>query len=572
MAGSIQDSLERIGRDLGDAVGVGFGSAQAATFAEMAADLRGLGLDGPAQAAERLAAAVGPGGTSVDQLNAFSRLQQMLAAFRVRLARPVDLSEGDAVEVPGLPSLRVKRNAIEARSISSLFDYPVEADPISRYAYLLYAQRTLLAGPVPAEGDRIGLWSNLQAGRLLVESFDRRPDLVYSYADGAFNNRNTATRRNAVRVLARFCLARAPMPTSDRAMRLLEVIFGFRPLIMLEALAVWRQAQGLGMGLEDPYPGIDGNGKTGIAKRVQEIRKLDANSKGFKLGMAWYLNPAEFGQEALELLQGPRGEVVTRLGRTVTLGADKKKRRQALAALCFVEDPLGIPYVREALHDRVVEMRQEALMNLGYQGDEAILPLCRRHLQEKTEMSGAAAIALGALADGRGFPLIWSAYERNIAPIQAVAGLKPLFEACMPMMARIAAAPWMMARQGTLEIFDVVWTSRASAAVLHTVDIAAESRAQRMLLKPFVPSQASDLGKRIGVGLRDLLVQRIGDRAVPLDARTAAVSHLRQIAPDEADALLAPTLKRLPAADVASFGQVRPTRLRFLKKGGKRAG
>ena len=74
MAGSIQDSLERIGRDLGDAVGVGFGSAQAATFAEMAADLRGLGLDGPAQAAERLAAAVGPGGTSVDQLNAFSRL------------------------------------------------------------------------------------------------------------------------------------------------------------------------------------------------------------------------------------------------------------------------------------------------------------------------------------------------------------------------------------------------------------------------------------------------------------------------------------------------------------------
>ena len=142
----------------------------------------------------------------------------------------------------------------------------------------------------------------------------------------------------------------------------------------------------------------------------------------------------------------------------------------------------------------------------------------------------------------------------------------------MPMMARIAAAPWMMARQGTLEIFEVVWTSRASAAVLHTVDIAAESRAQRMLLKPFVPSQASDLGKRIGVGLRDLLVQRIGDRAVPLDARTAAVSHLRQIAPDEADALLGPTLKRLPAADVASFGQVRPTRLRFLKKGGKRAG
>src|SRR5437879_9751640 len=280
MAGSIQDSLERIGRDLGDAVGVGLGSAQAATFAEMAADLRGLGLDGPAQAAERLAAAVGPGGTSVDQLNAFSRLQQMLAAFRVRLARPVDLSEGDAVEVPGLPSLRVKRNAIEARSISSLFDYPVEADPISRYAYLLYAQRTLLAGPVPAEGDRIGLWSNLQAGRLLVESFDRRPDLVYSYADGASNNRNTATRRHQVRVLARFCLARAPMPTSDRAMRLLEVIFGFRPLIMLEALGDWRQAQGLGLGLVDRCRGTEGNRQPGRDAGGQGIREVGGGAKG----------------------------------------------------------------------------------------------------------------------------------------------------------------------------------------------------------------------------------------------------------------------------------------------------
>src|SRR2546426_12701164 len=103
MAGSIQDSLERIGRDLGDAVGVGLDSAQAATFAEMAADLRGLGLERPAQAAERLAAAVGSGGTSVDQLNALSRLQQMLAAFRARLAPPAHLAEGDPGRGSGLP-------------------------------------------------------------------------------------------------------------------------------------------------------------------------------------------------------------------------------------------------------------------------------------------------------------------------------------------------------------------------------------------------------------------------------------------------------------------------------------
>ena len=295
-------------------------------------------------------------------------------------------------------------------------------------------------------------------------------------------------------------------------------------------------------------------------------------STAYNPAMRWYLDASEFALEDLAALQGPRGEVVARLGRTATLGTDKEKRRRAGTALCFLEDPLGIPYLQEALQDPAPQVRSEALMTLGYLGDESILPLCRRHLQEKTEMSRFAAIALGVLADGRGFPLLWSAYERNIAPTATVAGLKVLYEACMPMMGRLAIAPSVMSRQGTLEILDLVWQSRASAAVLHTLDLARDLRAQQILLKPFVLSSASELGKKIGTGLRDLLIHRVSDPTLPLDVRQVAVTQLRQLAPAEADALLAPVLKKLTGAEVAALGQARPSRLRFLRKGGKHAG
>ena len=77
---SIQEALERIHRDLADAVTVGLGTATAARFQTIATELRALGLEAPAEGADRLAACVSPEADQVDGLNAFARLVQMVDA------------------------------------------------------------------------------------------------------------------------------------------------------------------------------------------------------------------------------------------------------------------------------------------------------------------------------------------------------------------------------------------------------------------------------------------------------------------------------------------------------------
>ena len=83
---STKEALERSYRDLADAVSVGLGNATAAQFQTMATELRSLGLEAPAEGADRLAECVGTQADPVDGLNAFARLEQMLDAVRVRLA------------------------------------------------------------------------------------------------------------------------------------------------------------------------------------------------------------------------------------------------------------------------------------------------------------------------------------------------------------------------------------------------------------------------------------------------------------------------------------------------------
>src|SRR3989442_10201256 len=85
---SIQEALERIHRDLADAVTVGLGTATAARFQTIATELRALGLEAPAEGADRLPACVSRQADPVDRLHALAQLLQMVDAVRVRLATP----------------------------------------------------------------------------------------------------------------------------------------------------------------------------------------------------------------------------------------------------------------------------------------------------------------------------------------------------------------------------------------------------------------------------------------------------------------------------------------------------
>jgi hypothetical protein len=506
----------------------------------------------------------------VDQLNAFARLQQTLDTVRLRLATPPNLGTVESIPVPLLPSLHASSAAVEPLVPGGLDDYPTTENPASRYAYLIRAERRVRLGVVPPEGEGLALWANLQAGRLLVDSLSPFPAVALPLVQRALRAQNYAVIRNAVRILARICIPRAPLPPEDPAMRLLApVIHAAKPLLMHEGLAVWRQASGLPpWDPREPYEGVDGRGDYGLSDRVHKIRA--AGNRPVKPGEPWYIDPAEFGLEGLDEVQGPRGEVLARLGRTATLGVAKDKRRRAVIALTFIEDPLAIPYLREALTDRDVEVRQEALFALGYLGDDSILPICRRALEKKTEWTGMAAVALGGLADSRGFPVLWSAYVRNIAPNAAPAALKILMEACVPMLGRLAGSPALLARPATIDVIDCIWEHGAPNAVLYILDAVGDPRARKAVLKPFAPGSKDDKAVQIGRGLLNLLLARIGDRKAPLELRTAAVESVRQLAGDGSATLLAPVLKGLSPEEAAALGAPPAKGRRGRKLGGKR--
>jgi len=223
-------------------------------------------------------------------------------------------------------------------------------------------------------------------------------------------------------------------------------------------------------------------------------------------------------------------------------------------ALMFLEDAVASPCLREALRDPALEVRKAALWGLGALGDDSILPLCRRHLAVNSEMTDEAATALGALQDSRGFPVLWSAYERNLAQHRTTESLGFLCEASVPILTKVGLNPSMMSRAGTLRIFDYVWRDGAADAVLSMIDATADPRARSLLLKPLVLSDLQEPAKKIAIGVRDGLLRRIADRSVPLTTRVVYAGHLRRIDPAEAEGLLARVLKRLPKEEAAALG------------------
>jgi len=550
---SIQEALERIHRDLADAVTVGLGTATAARFQTIATELRALGLEAPAEGADRLAACVSPEADQVDGLNAFARLVQMVDAVRVRLATPPDLSGRPALDVPALSSLQVDAESLAPLAQASLWSYPAEADPVARYSYLVRVAERLRRGPIAPAADGLAVWSNLQAGALIVESLARNPRVAVDLVGQAYRTRNLVILRNGIRLLAAVSVPHAPLPDEDLRMRLLsKAVRAQRPLVAHEALAAYRLAKGLpAYDPREPYTGADGTGEAGIASRIKLIKDLGGKPKPTD---PWFAHSRFFGEAELQQLQGPKAEVQERLSRIVRFDKDRDRRRRAVMALMFLEDAVASPCLREALRDPALEVRKAALWGLGALGDDSILPLCRRHLAVNSEMTDEAATALGALQDSRGFPVLWSAYERNLAQHRTTESLGFLCEASVPILTKVGLNPSMMSRAGTLRIFDYVWRDGAADAVLSMIDATADPRARSLLLKPLVLSDLQEPAKKIAIGVRDGLLRRIADRSVPLTTRVVYAGHLRRIDPAEAEGLLARVLKRLPKEEAAALG------------------
>ena len=553
---STKEALERSYRDLADAVSVGLGNATAAQFQTMATELRSLGLEAPAEGADRLAECVGTQADPVDGLNAFARLEQMLDAVRVRLATAPDFSGRPAVDVPALPSLQVDEESLAPLAQASLWSYPAEADPVARYSYLIRVAQRLQRGPIAPAADGLAVWSNLQAGALVVESLARNPRVAVDMVRQAYSARNLVILRNAVRVLAAVSVPYAPLPDEDVRMRLLsKAMRAGQPILAHEGLAVYRTVKGLSAyDPGEPYTGADGTGELGIAPRIKLIKELGGKPKPTD---PWFAHSRFFGETELGQLQGPKREVQERLTRIVRFDKEKDQRRRAVMALMFLEDAVATPCLREALRDPALEVRKAALWALGALGDDSILPLCRRHLAVNSEMTDEAATALGALHDSRGFPVLWSAYERNLAQHRTRESLGFLCEASVPVLTKVGLNPSIMSRAGTLRIFDYIWKDGAADAVLSVLEATADPRARSLLLKPLVLPDLEEPAKKIAIGLRDRLLRRIADRSVPLTTRVMHVGHLKRMDPGEAAGLLAPVLRALPEEEAAALGASR---------------
>lgn len=547
------EAVDRVRRDLADVVSVGLGHATAAPFEAMITDLRALGLDGPAGGAERLAHHVGSDADPVEGLEAFARLEQMLEVVRVRLVTPQDLGGRPGVDVPALGSLQVDAESLDSSKETSLWSYPAEADPVARYGYLVRVSQRLQRGPIPPAADGLAVWSNLQAGALIVEALARNPSIAVNLVRQAYRTRNLVILRNAVRILAAVSLPNVPLADDDARMKLLSgAMRSSRPILAHEGLAGFRMAKGMApYDPGEPYTGVDGTGEAGLGPWVKLIKDVGGKPKPTD---PWFTHSRFFEPSQLEQLQGPKGEVQERLSRIVRFDKDRAQRRRAVMALMFLQDPVAIPCLREALRDSALEVRKAALWGLGDLGDDSILPVCRRHLAANSEMTEEAATALGALQDSRGFPILWSAYERNLAQHRTTESLGFLCEASIPILTKVGLNPSMMARQGTLKIFDFIWREGAADAVLSILDATAELRAQSLLLKPLVLPDLQEPAKKIAIGVRDRLLHRIGDRSIPLTTRVMYAGHLRRIDPAAAEQLLAPVLKALPEDEATALG------------------
>ena len=545
--------MERIYKDLADIVSVGLGSATPAQFQAMAAELRAIGLDGPADCADRLALSVGAEASPTDGLTAFARLEHMLDAVRVRLVGLSDLSGRRAVDVPALPSLRVDAEDLALSAEASLWSYPAEADPVGRYGYLVRVAQRLERGPIAPAVDGLAVWSNLQAGAVVVKSLAQNPGVAVELVRQAYGTRNLVILRNAIRLLAAVTIPYAPLRDEDIRMKLLsKAVRSSRPILAHEGLAVYRVIKGLPpYDPGEPYTGADGTGEIGLGPRIKLIRELGVNPKPTD---PWFAHARFFGAAGLPQLEGSKREVQERLGRVVRFDKDRDKRRRAVMALMFLEDGAAISCLREALRDPALEVRRAALWGLGGLGDDSILPVCRRHLAGNAEMTEEAATALGALQDSRGFPILWAAYEKNLAQHRTTESLGFLGEASVPILTKVGLNPSMMSRAGTPRIFDRIWGDGAADAVLSVVDATADPRARSLLLKPFVLPDIQDPARKIASGMRDRLLRRIGDRSVPLTARVSGAGILRRIDPDESNRLLAPVLKSLPKEEAAALG------------------
>ncbi|HYS99318.1 MAG TPA: HEAT repeat domain-containing protein [Thermoplasmata archaeon] len=565
---STKEALERSFLDLADAVSIGLGNATAAQFQTMATELRALGLEAPAEGADRLAACVGPEADPIDGLNAFARLEQMLDAVRVRLMTAPDVSGRLVLEVPTLPSLRVDAESLAPLAQASLWDYPAQADPVARYSYLVRVAQRLQRGPMAPAGDGLAVWSNLQAGALIVESLARNPHVAIDMVRQAYGNRNLVIRRNAVRVLAAISVPYAPLPSDDVRMRLLsKAMRSGVPILAHETLAIHRMAKGLpAYDPGEPYTGADASGEVGIGQRIKLIRDLGGKPKPTD---PWFAHSRYLGETELRQLQGPKGEVQERLTRIVRFDKDRDRRRRAVMALMFLEDAMAIPCLRDALRDSALEVRKAALWGLGGLGDDSILPLCRRHLAGDSEMTEEAATALGALQDSRGFPILWSAYEANLAQHRTKESLGFLCEASVPLLTKVGLNPSIMSRAGTLRIFDYIWRDGAADAVLSVIEATADPRARSLLLKPLVLPDLEEPAKKIAIGVRDRILRRIADRSVPLATRVEYASHLKRIDPAGAERLLVPVLKALPKEEAAALGAAPRRGWPRRKRGGR---
>ena len=325
-----------------------------------------------------------------------------------------------------------------------------------------------------------------------------------------------------------------------------------QPILAHEALASYRMAKGLAAyDPGEPYTGADATGEVGIGRRIKRIRDLGGKPKPTD---PWFAHSRFFGETELQQLQGAKREVQERLTRIVRFDKDRDKRRRAVMALMFLEDSVAIPCLRDALRDPALDVRKAALWGLGALGDDSILPLCRRHLAVDSEMTDEAATALGALQDSRGFPILWSAYEGNLAQHRTRESLGFLCEASVPLLTKVGLNPSIMSRAGTLQIFDYIWRDGAADAVMSVIEATADPRARSLLLKPLVLPDLQEPAKKIAIGVRDRLLRRIADRSVPVATRVEYAGHLRRIDPGEAERLLVPVLKALPQEEAEALG------------------
>ncbi len=529
----IESVLNSIQDDLTGMISLGLGPSTPDVPSRMAEQLRELGLAGPAREADRLAGLVGPGGDTVEQLNSFAKLHQMLRMVRQRMVKPMKLTGRELVPIPYLSPLHIEQDLLDEAKTRSLTDFPVSESAASRYSYLFMAAEKLSSGTLAPQGEGLGVWCNLRIAGLLMNSLAESPERALEMAGQALQMGNVVAKRNGLRVLERAFQDEIPLSRNHPALGMVaKARQDPRPLVRLEAHELERKQEGLPPIQEnEPYPShfID----------RKPIFQAGAPFPGLN---HWYGEPGAMRK----LTKGSRGDIIRTLGLEAVGGEHADEREQALEELANLQDHMGIPYARKALDDRSGKVRSMAFLALGCMGDDSFLPMCAELLKTKTPESRGIVRGLGALGDIRGFSLLYQAFKSKVRFELATESLPLLGEAATPFLDRVVEAPELVKRTTTLSIIRGIYRQNTPDAVFHIVENLELLKDRRAILSHFkLQSPNRDLGNRI----LGYLIYQIRDPDHDLEDRKEKLKLAKYLAGDQANQVLDPILGQLTEED-----------------------